>query len=1232
MSSYKRGQTLAGNILFQHLVPRERVRVGPASGVNQASWPPGIPRSTPHASNVLSPLASSAWSPGQGLPTSAPVTSTPSPNFAYLAYHDARLVALGTQAEEHFAADPTVTLFKLRQFAEVLAKRAAAKVGLFLGVEDGLQQIIDRLWERNVIGATQRSLLHDLRRVGNAAVHEGVGSHSEALHQLRMTRELGVWFQRSFGNNKKFEPGPFVPPAAPGHADEALERDLQRLREELSQRGSELEAAREAAVAAQKAAEAALHERMTAEQLAAKAREDAAIWETLAQDEIEAHRTAARAHAERNRALEEQNQRLQAELAAVQNASAALPAAERQSTIDRALEASTAIELDEAATRTIIDRQLRDAGWEVDSERLTFERGVRPTRGKNLAIAEWPTLTDGKEGWADYVLFAGLQVVAVVEAKRKHRDVMGVIPQAKRYSAGYTIRGDETLVEGSPWGVHRVPFLFATNGRPFLRQLQTKSGIWFLDVRRANNHPVALEGWYTPEGLHDLLRQDVDDAYARLKVEPMPYIDRDYQRDAILAVEKGLEQEKRELLVAMATGTGKTRTCIGLCYRLLKTKRFRRVLFLVDRNALGKQTADALKDLRLENLQTFTDIFDVKEIGDIQPDRETKLQIATIQAMVKRVLGPHDETAEADIPPVDQYDCIVVDECHRGYLLDRELSDREFLFRDEDDYISKYRRVLDHFDAVKIGLTATPALHTKEIFGAPIFSYSYREAVVDGFLVDHEPPIRIVTKLAQDGIHYQAQEEVLVLDRSRQLVIKEALPDEIQFDVDAFNRRVITENFNRAVIGELVRHIDPSQDEKTLIFCATDEHADMVVMLLKQALAAQYGSVDDDAVSKITGNTDRPLQAIRRYRNERLPNIAVTVDLLTTGIDVPKIANLVFLRRVRSRILYEQMIGRATRLCPEIGKERFRIFDAVDLYSALKDVTDMKPVVVNPFVTFEQLAKEIVEGKEEEHRRASIDELLAKLQRKKRVLQGEAAERFRVASGMEVGELAKFLKKSAVGDAADYLNSHPALAPFLDRTAGTGAYKLVISEKTDEVRDVTRGYGKYGSRPPGDYLQAFESFVKKNLNQLPALLVVTQRPRDLTREDLRKLKLALDQEGFNETAVQTAWREQRNEDIAATIVGYIRKLALGSPLVPYAERVDRAIHRLRKTHPFTDPQAKWLARIAKQVKLETVVDPASLDTGQFKADGGFARLNKVFDGKLEALLGELAEEVWSDSA
>lgn len=196
---------------------------------------------------------------------------------------------------------------------------------------------------------------------------------------------------------------------------------------------------------------------------------------------------------------------------------------------------------------------------------------------------------------------------------------------------------------------------------------------------------------------------------------------------------------------------------------------------------------------------------------------------------------------------------------------------------------------------------------------------------------------------------------------------------------------------------------------------------------------------------------------------------------------------------------------------------------------------------------------------------------------------------------------------------------------------GTGTYKIVVSDHVDPLREVVRGYGKHGSRPPADYLEAFRAFVTSNMNALPALLVVTQRPRDLKREDLRRLELALDLEGFGETSVQTAWREQMNEDIAATIIGYIRKLALGSPLVPYGERVDRAVAKLKQAHKFTTPQVTWLQRIADQVKIETVVDRDSLDRRAFVAHGGFARMNKVFDGTLDARLGELADEVWKDA-
>src|SRR5690606_17949945 len=152
---------------------------------------------------------------------------------------------------------------------------------------------------------------------------------------------------------------------------------------------------------------------------------------------------------------------------------------------------------------------------------------------------------------------------------------------------------------------------------------------------------------------------------------------------------------------------------------------------------------NAFKDTRMESLQTFADTFGILEIDEKDPEGHTRDQIATVQGMVRRVLMAPEDAIK---PPVDEYDCIVVDECHRGYLMDREMSDEELGFRDQSDYISKYRRVIEYFDAIKIGLTATPALHPTEIFRPPCYSYSYRDAVIDGFLVDHEPPYQIETQ------------------------------------------------------------------------------------------------------------------------------------------------------------------------------------------------------------------------------------------------------------------------------------------------------------------------------------------------------------------------------------------------------------------------------------------------------------------------------------------------------
>ncbi|MBD2596528.1 type I restriction-modification system endonuclease [Nostoc spongiaeforme FACHB-130] len=1096
-------------------------------------------------------------------------------NFSFLAVHDQQLVRLGALAERYFVDDPNTCLIKLRQFGELLAQLAAANIGLYEVADERQIDLLNRLRDRGLIKGEVDRLFHELRKIGNQATHELSGNHRTALSGLKYARALGIWFHSSFGGGRNFDPGAFIPPPDPKIETEALKEELARLRAEAQQHLA--------------TAETEAQRRTTAEDLAREAQ--AKVQEVLQ------HLAQIQAQA--------QNQSQQT----------------IQQTIAQAQIAESGVLLDERETRRLIDIQLRAAGWEADSEELTYQNGIRPQKGRNLAIAEYPTAN----GRADYALFCGLQIVAVVEAKRQSKDVSeGALNQAKRYSEGFQITG-EILCSGS-WQNYKVPFVFATNGRPYLQQLQTKSGIWFCDLRRPTNLRVCLPTWHSPQGLLDALAQDIDQANTRLTQEGFNYgLElRDYQIRAIQAVESALAREQRVLLLAMATGTGKTKTCIALVYRLLKTKRFRRILFLVDRTALGEQTDNAFKDSRMENLQSFADIFEIKGLKDTEADRDTKIHIATVQGMVKRVLYPSD-TASAITP--DQYDCIVVDECHRGYLLDRELSDRELEFRDFNDYVSKYRRVLEHFDAVKIGLTATPALHTTQIFGEPVYTYSYREAVIDGWLIDHEPPFQIRTKLSEEGMVWNPGEQMEFFNpQTGQLDLVHA-PDEVKIEIEQFNRKVITEDFNRVVCEALAQHIDPSLPEKTLIFCATDGHADIVVNQLKQAFQAIYGSVEDDAIVKITGNADKPLELIRKFRNEVNPKVAVTVDLLTTGIDVPAICNLVFIRRVNSRILYEQMLGRATRLCNEINKEVFRIFDAVRLYEAIAPVSSMKPVVVNPNISFTQLVEELGTVNNSDALELVLNQLLAKIQRQRRHLSPNSQEQLEAIAGMPLSNMVSHLKQSTHQQVREWWEQRKAIAQILDRRDG-GTAPILVSRHADELVAIERGYGN--AERPEDYLDSFRAFLLENMNKIPALIVVTQRPRELTRAQLKELRMLLDTAGYTETNLKTAWREMTNEDIAASIIGFIRQAALGDALIPYSERCDRALKTILTSQPWTVPQRKWLERIGKQLKAETIVDREALEKGEFKTQGGgFERLNKVFGGDLENIVIKLHESIWN---
>jgi type I restriction enzyme R subunit len=1117
-------------------------------------------------------------------------------NFKQLQSYEPQLARLGLLAEKYFPDDPNTALLKVRQFGELLAQSVAAYSGKFTDPDESQFDLLYRLRDEGLLPKQADQLFHEIRKIGNQANHAISGDHAAALSALKMAWTLGVWFHRAY-KDADYKSGPFTPPHAPKYESAEMQQELARLRAELA--------------AYQATHEATQNQLNEAKETLAKASEDSQVWQELT------------ALAEQEKAV------TQARLLALQSQTADKPAAELAKIVKASNKAAEHIQLDEAATRVLIDQQLRDVGWEVDTVKLTYGKGARPEKGKNKAIAEWPT----KTGRADYVLFIGLTPIAAVEAKKKNIDVSGNLQQSKRYSREFQPAGSMVMPDNAPWGEFQLPFVFSANGRPYLKQIETKSGVWFCDVRRVENLSRALDGWYSPEGLSELLKQDHQAAEQKLAKEPFQYDFklRDYQTTAIQKVEAAIVEGRRTCLVAMATGTGKTKTCIALIYRLLKAQRFRRILFLVDRSALGEQAANAFKDTRMEGLQTFADIFGLKELEDKTPETATAVQIATIQGMVSRILFASED---ASPPTVDQYDCIVIDECHRGYLLDRELSDTEMAFRSQEDYISKYRRVLEYFDAVKIGLTATPALHTTQIFGAPAYQYTYREAVIDGFLIDHEPPINIKTKLSTDGIHWQAGQSLSVYDVQRNQVELFTTPDEIKLEVEHFNKKVITEDFNRVVCAALAREIDPNLKEKTLIFCATDAHADLVVKLLKQALTDTYGGIDDDTVMKITGAAHKPLELIRRYKNESIPNIAVTVDLLTTGIDVPEITNLVFLRRVNSRILYEQMLGRATRLCDEIGKETFRIFDAVGLYDELQGMTTMQPVVVNPKTSFTQLAQELAIKDQPELTDLARQQFIAKLQRKKRSLSETQRETFEAIAGQSPDDFIRELRELPPEKISEWFINGARLAELLDAQYDGPTTKTFISDHPDVLVSITRGYGS--GRKPADYLTAFAEYLKSSGNQIPALTTVLTRPRDLTRKELKQLAFALDQAGFSEASLESAWRETTNQEYAAKIVGYIRRAALGDALMPYTSRVDAALQKILGSRSgWTTPQRKWLMAIAAQTKVNLVVDRDAIDDPNqlFKQQaGGFDRLNKQFDGQLQTVLDQFNTAIWDDQS
>ena len=679
-------------------------------------------------------------------------------NFAFLKEKFPVLANFGRLAERYVYSDSNSCLMKLGMIGETIVNLIFSYDRIPLPYDNTAVVRIDTLLREGMITRDLSDILHALRKIRNKAVHENYSSVADGKTMLQMAYSLCEWFMQTYGD-WDYKCQPFVMPVPP-------QKKTSLSGEKMSTApGADSKDTKDQAASAE--VEKALEEKLIKE-----AEETAASSEKI----------------------------------------------DTESRKKQAYKAAGSREKSEAETRYMIDEQLRKIGWEADTENLRYSKGTRPEKGRALAIAEWPTdSTVGKKGYADYALFVDLRMVAVIEAKAIHVDIPSVIDyQSKDYARN--IRKEDSQYQIGTWGEYKVPFTFATNGRPYLEQLETKSGIWFLDLRQPYNAPKALHGWISPTGIMELLAKDIEAGNQGLKQMPYDLLRdkaglglREYQIKAIQAAEQAIISGQQNILLAMATGTGKTRTILGMIYRFLKTGRFRRILFLVDRTSLGEQAEDVFKEVKLENLMTLDNIYNIKGLDDRTIDPETRIQVATVQSMVKRILYNDEDS----MPAVTDYDLVIIDEAHRGYLLDKEMGDNEILYRDQLDYQSKYRNVVEYFDAVRIALTATPALQTTQIFGQPVFKYTYREAMIEGYLVDHDAPHELKTKLGSKGIHYKSGDTVVLYDPvTGEITNSELLDDELDFDIENFNRQVINEHFNRTALAEIARDIDPEAPEE----------------------------------------------------------------------------------------------------------------------------------------------------------------------------------------------------------------------------------------------------------------------------------------------------------------------------------------------------------------------------------------------------------------------------------
>lgn len=922
----------------------------------------------------------------------------------------------------------------------------------------------------------------------------------------------------------------------------------------------------------------------------------------------------------------------------------------------------------EQKSRQQIDRQLNQAGWIVQDYRQ-----MNITEGLGVAVREFPLTT----GFADYMLYADAKAIGSVEAKPEGFGLMGVAEQSTKYAMG--------LPKMLPnWEVP-LPFAYESTG------VECR----FTNRKEPDARSRSIFTFHRPEELIRLVRLDKQ---VRGLLREMPPLNTGnlwkVQIDSIKHLENSLALNKPRALIQMATGSGKTFTAVNFCYRLIKYAGAKRILFLVDRNNLGKQTLNEFQQfISPVNGYKFTEEYTVQHLKKNTISPASKVCITTIQRLYSMLKGEEDfqeeneegslfETENAlfkePLPviynahiPIEMFDFIVVDECHRSIY-------------------NIWRQVLEYFDASLIGLTATPTKQTIGFFGGNLVQdYAHEQAVVDGVNVGYDV-YRIETKITKEGAKLAREPGVFVPHRDRRTKNKKykELDDDLTYTANQLDRDVVSENQIRLVMRtfkDKLPEIFPGRTEvpKTLVFAKTDLHAEDIVRIIRE----EFGKGNDfcqKITSKSTGK--KPDELLSEFRNSYFPRIAVTVDMIATGTDVKPLECLIFMRNIRSLGYFEQMKGRGCRVVdPDVlqsvtpdarHKTHFVIVDAVGVCEDEKSAT--KPMDRKPSVPLDKILNLVAAGAANDDVVSTLASRLSRLDQEVDPIQQAAIQR--ASGGKSLAELSAGLLQSIDPDTNTELaiekfnvpegpNGEPpeptpeqmekiereqmatALKPFHDPKlrdailAAKRSLEQIIDEQTPDQL-LRAGFDAQALEKASSMLMSFRQFIEDNKDEIEALQVMYSVPcrAGLKFHQVKDLAAKLNQPPFfvdpnQPESLTRLWQafelvepgkvKGKGGKKLVDVIAMVRHaMDPSTPLAPVdmtvQERYERWMAEKQSAGVvFTPDQRKWLDAIKDHIAASLNIEQDDLEEVPFNTIGGLGRAYELFGDNLAAILDEL---------